>query len=442
MKKYQHLINHSIITVLLILVMAAITQVWSQQPALLSAPILGAQTTTSAKVWTMVRDCRQVALHAGTQVYEIATAGKPHWKGHVPVTFAVTGIPAGATVEAQLYLDGQPAGQPFQIATTPVTLQPAWSFLLGSCALYGVGLSGMIKPGRYTKIFDEMRANPSDFMLWLGDNVYLLNGEWNDPVRMYEKYTKVRLDPATNAFLASRPQYAILDDHDYGPNNAEGDFPNKGTTLGCFRDFWPNPYFGQGEGTGSYYDFQYQDGAFFMLDDRWYRNSIGNAQVIGPQQMQWLQQRLKASTATFKFIALGSQVLSEVNAHETWSRFPERQQLFDFIKAQRITGVIFLSGDRHFTELCRLEQAGLYPLYDFTSSPISSILRKQVDRPKDPEYDHALRVPETKVVAHNFGKVTIEGPLGQRLCKLQTFDDYGRLLWTHEIPQQALVWAP
>lgn len=413
---------------------------YSQAPQCLSKPIIGAQTPTTAKVWAMVENCKTVKVRVGDHVYNLPIAGKTSWNGHVPVTVEVTGIPAGKSLKGQFYLDGVAVGESFAIAAAPVDLKQEWSFLMGSCALYGLGATGLIKPGRHTKIFDEMTANPSDFMLWLGDNVYLLNGEWNDVDRMYEKYTKVRLEAHTNAFLCSRPQYAILDDHDYGPDNAEGDFENKAATLACFRDFWPNPAFGEGDGTGSYYTFDYQDGSFFMLDDRWYRNSTDNQQVIGPAQMQWLQQQLKASKSTFKFIGIGSQVLSEVNAHETWSKFPERQALFDFIKAEQITGVIFLTGDRHFTELCKLEQAGLYPLYDFTSSPISSILRKKVNHPKDPEYTHALRVDGTKVVEHNFGKVTVLGPVGERVCRLETFDAYGKLLWQHEIPQQALSW--
>ena len=412
----------------------------AQSPQCLSKPIIGAQTTTSAKVWTMVQNCKTAELHVDGRVYNLPITGKTSWNGHVPITFDVADIPAGQSLEGQIYLDGLAVGSPFAIEAAPVALKQEWSFLLGSCALYGLGATGLIKPGRHTEIFDEMTATPSDFMVWLGDNVYLLNGEWKDVDRMYEKYTKVRLEPHTNAFLTSRPQYAILDDHDYGPDNAEGDFENKAATMACFRDFWPNPAFGEGEGTGTYYSWDYQDGSFFMLDDRWYRNSADNQQVIGPTQMQWLQNKLKANKSTFKFIGLGSQVLSEVNAHETWSKFPERQALFDFIKAERITGVIFLTGDRHFTELCKLEQAGLYPLYDFTSSPISSILRKKVNHPKDPEYEHALRVNGTKVVEHNFGKITVLGPVCDRVCRLETYDAYGKLLWQHDIPQKSLSW--
>jgi alkaline phosphatase D len=211
-------------------------------------------------------------------------------------------------------------------------------------------------------------------------------------------------------------------------------------TMSCFRDFWPNPYFGDGAGQGTYFDFAYQDASFYMLDDRWFRVTESNQQVLGPTQMEWLQTRLKQSKSTFKFIALGSQVLSEANQHETWSRFPERQRLLDFIQAERISGVIFLSGDRHFAELCRLKQDGLYPLYDFTSSPISSIVRKKVNHPDDIEFNHSLRVEGTKAAQHNFGKVTILGPEGNRICRLECMDAYGNLLWRHEISQQELTW--
>lgn len=186
-------------------------------PRLLSPPIFGAQTPTSLKVWTLAADAGVIELHYLDQVLTYSCEGTTCWKGNTPATFEVKGL-GQDSVQAQFYLDGKPSGSPFWLKTATSKPKPEWSFLMGSCALYGVGVSGLVKPGRYTEIFDEMTAIDSDFMLWLGDNVYLLNGEYNDSDRMYEKYTKVRLEPHTNAFLASRPQYAILDDHDFGPD--------------------------------------------------------------------------------------------------------------------------------------------------------------------------------------------------------------------------------
>ncbi|HEX2901627.1 MAG TPA: hypothetical protein VHS96_18080, partial [Bacteroidia bacterium] len=229
----------------------------AQAPVLLGKPMTGAVSTTTANVWIMVKGAQTVELRVGGAVYKFLPAGRKSWDGHVPVTFEVKGLEPGNTAEAQVWLDGKPVGAPFPVKAAPAAAQAQWSFMLGSCAFYGVGATRLVQPGRFTDIFDVMRDKPTDFMLWLGDNVYLLNGEWNSDSRMYEKYTKARLDPHINDFLATRPNYAMLDDHDYGPDNAEGDFANKGATMACFKDFWPNPYFGNGIGA-TYTHFDYQ----------------------------------------------------------------------------------------------------------------------------------------------------------------------------------------
>jgi alkaline phosphatase D len=51
----------------------------------------------------------------------------------------------------------------------------------------------------------------------------------------------------------------------------------------------------------------------------------------------------------------------------------EHQELLQFIKDNGISGVVLLSGDRHFTELTRRDNKEFYPFYDFTCSAISSI---------------------------------------------------------------------
>lgn len=45
----------------------------------------------------------------------------------------------------------------------------------------------------------------------------------------------------------------------------------------------------------------------------------------------------------------------------------EWNSLMDFIVANKISGVVFLTGDRHFTEVIAYQPAGGYPLYDITS---------------------------------------------------------------------------
>lgn len=277
-----------------------------------------------------------------------------------------------------------------------------------------------------------------DFMVWMGDNNYLMFGEWNDKERMQKKFITMRLHKKFNRFFASRPHYATWDDHDFGPDNSDGTFPNKDATLANFQSFWPNPYYGTDKTPGVFSHFKYMDSEIFLLDDRYHRISSGRQQILGPGQMAWLKERLSASTATFKFIVHGSQVLNELNTYECYAEYDERQVLFDFIRDSQVEGVIFLSGDRHFTELLKLKQEGLYPFYEFTNSPLTSFLRRSMNREKNVEHNNPQRVPGTLVVKRNFGSVDISGPFGDRVCTLRTFDKSGNLEWEYKIKAREL----
>ena len=46
--------------------------------------------------------------------------------------------------------------------------------------------------------------------------------------------------------------------------------------------------------------------------------------------------------------------------------------MLDLIKVTKANGVIFITGDVHYGEISVLKQDGLYPIYDFTSSGITS----------------------------------------------------------------------
>jgi alkaline phosphatase D len=73
-----------------------------------------------------------------------------------------------------------------------------------------------------------MENEKAHFNLWLGDHVYmLLPHDYATKENMIAKYNWQRSEPRLKSFLASTPQYAVWDDHDYGPNNADSFFVNK-----------------------------------------------------------------------------------------------------------------------------------------------------------------------------------------------------------------------
>ena len=71
-------------------------------------------------------------------------------------------------------------------------------FLIGSCVFpYPIlWLTGKKKE----MIFNSMAKHEKDFMIWLGDNVYYLLGEWKSAERMHKKNLKTRLKPKLNSF--------------------------------------------------------------------------------------------------------------------------------------------------------------------------------------------------------------------------------------------------
>lgn len=403
-------------------------------------PMQGHTTPHSMRVWLMVEDAQQVQVTLGTQRQSMQLAGRFGWDRHVPMTFDFTGLEPDTEYPLKVEIDGQAWPDTYALRTFQDEAAGSYSFTMGSCALYGTGAFRLIRPGSFTHIYESMLATPSDFFLWLGDNVYLLTGEWDDSSRTYKKYTKVRLEARGNAFMTSRPQYAIRDDHDFGPDNSGADFANKHITTAAFHDFWPNPPAPLLDVPGTFTQFSYRDSDFFLLDGRHNRKAADSSQMYGADQMRWLCRALEASKATFKFIVTGSQSLSQVNPGETWADYAERTAFLDFVREARIPGVVFLSGDRHFTEMMRYQPEGMYPLYEVTCSPLTSILRRRPLRPNDVEYNNPLRLEGTKLVDHNYGRLSIDGPPNDRVCKVEILDAAGQVVWTREIRANELKW--
>jgi alkaline phosphatase D len=102
--------------------------------------------------------------------------------------------------------------------------------------------------------------------------------------------------------------------------------------------------------------------------------------------------------------------------------------LFDLITKEKIPGVIFISGDRHWTSLCKVEREGTYPLYDLTVSALTSGASAPVKEEKDSPY-----VEGTCVTKHNYGILEILGKRNDRVLKINILDKDGKEIWIKEI---------
>jgi alkaline phosphatase D len=112
----------------------------------------------------------------------------------------------------------------------------------------------------------------------------------------------------------------------------------------------------------------------------------------------------------------------------------ERNKLLDYIVDNNIKGVIFMTGDKHYSELSKRNWRG-YTFYDFTSSPISSPV---MPRKGLGAYKNALSVKGTVIYRKNFGRVKITGAPGSRVCNLAIYGKSGRLKWYYTIKSEEL----
>ena len=326
---------------------------------------------------------------------------------------------------------------------------PDFTVAFGSCvyvndAPYDRALAPTGKPyGTDNGIFASIAAKKPDVMLWLGDYLYLREADYGSPAGMAARWRHDRVQPQIQSLLRTGNHYAIWDDHDFGPNDSNASFTYKADSLRLFQRYWANGAWGMPGTPGVFRSVSLNDVDFFLLDGRYYRDAdsaqnLSGKTLFGASQLRWLKNALLASTARFKVIAAGNQIVKEVPPRiEGWSHFTdERREFFDWLTANRVNGVLFLSGDRHHTELNKQERHGAYPLYDFTCSPLTSGVHAPV-RGEDMSRTDA----DTVVNQHNFCTLDVAGAWGERRMTLKSFDAAGRELWKRELSANELMHA-
>ena len=210
-----------------------------------------------------------------------------------------------------------------------------------------------------------------DLVLMLGDNHY---ANTVNIAKQRADYAMHRGVAGFREITAKVPCIGIWDDHDFGPNNSDGTLPGKEDSLAVFKEFWANAGFGEEDNPGCYHRFTRGDVDFFMLDVRYHR-SPDNAPkddpaktMLGAKQLAWLKREVKASKATVKFIAAGSEFQSN-GTLDSWTSYPaERRALLDYLRDEVGDGVVFLSGDRHFSAGYQVEGRWI----EVTSGPLGS----------------------------------------------------------------------
>lgn len=344
-----------------------------------AGPLIGNVTPTSATIWLFsARDARceafvspdpETLFNTPTPfIHEFGPVDKPAGKFEGTIQFATLGELAPDTMyHYGVKMDGKTAETLKGSFRTPP--------LPGTPHKFRMVLTSCMKHGQPQESWNLVRSEKPHLHLTVGDTQY---SDSTDPSVQWKHHLRYRRVPEFAAVIRNIPTLAMWDDHDYGPNNSDGTAAGKERSLAGWKQFWANPAAGTDRTPGAFFRFNWGEIDFFVVDGRYHRspdNAPDDAEkrMLGDAQFNWLLEGLKASRAKFKVIASGSTL--NHSKSDGWRIYTfARHRLFDAIRANRIDGVVYMSGDIHNSLVWQHPESNRvgYPLVEVISSGVAN----------------------------------------------------------------------
>jgi alkaline phosphatase D len=336
---------------------------------LFNGPMLGDVLPDSAKFWVRTAGDGDVQIVVGDRKSGVAktTAATDY-----TAVLTVAGLKPFTEYTYKVLLDGKTIEkEAYHFRTAPAAGQQVeFHVTFGSGSRY-------VPKNEYA--WSNMADTRPLAYLALGDNVYIDVTERRDAQRLF--YYRRALSPNYAKLIASVGMYAIWDDHDMARNDDSGgpgmNAAWKRPNWKVFTENWNNPHYGGGETLpGTWHSFSLGDVDFFMTDGRFYRHKEGKT-MLGPDQKKWLIDELSKSKGKFKVLASGTMWSdgADKGGKDSWAgdwARQERDEIFDVISQKKIDGVILISGDRHRSDIWKMDRPG-YPLYEFVSARVTNM---------------------------------------------------------------------
>lgn len=254
-------------------------------------------------------------------------------------------------------------------------------------------------------------------------DLFLFAGNTVDSVRFDEKplmaqYQKMDQNSSYQTIRQSVPFLATWDEQDYGLKNGDGDFASKNESRTAFLKYWnyiPKIQDKESEGVehsviiGS----EGKKVQIIMLDTRYYSSALrsggdegsfkknwnSKASMLGSKQWNWLKEELK-KPADFRIVVSPVQLIANTYPGEKWGIYPlERQKLFSTIRDLKLKNIIFVSGNRQFGAIAKVDLKRHGALYDITAGPLNGEAL-----PSEKDF-HYVQHPISQI---NFGLISID----------------------------------
>jgi alkaline phosphatase D len=276
------------------------------------------------------------------------------------------------------------------------------------------------------------------------------------------KYDSLGVKPEFRKLKSGTRILATWDDHDFGWNDSGKYYPFKEESKTIFLDFFNEPFHSERrkhEGIYTSYVFGNKGKRVqvILLDVRTFRSDLlkheasaepnekffypldydphvaADSQLLGEAQWQWLEKEL-SKPAEIRIIGSGSQFGISYNGYEAWANFPhEQKRMLELIRKTKAEGVLFITGDVHYGEISKLIHEGLYPIYDITSSGITSTWYFAAPN------DNRIEGP---VMENHFGMISIDWSKKDPVIKMEIIDVTGNHRVEYSIRRSDLSFRP
>jgi alkaline phosphatase D len=281
-----------------------------------------------------------------------------------------------------------------------------------------------------------------DAFVSLGDIIY---ADTEDMTVMQAMYAQMDTVTSFKALRNSCAFYGIWDDHDYGVNDGDASYVKREASQQLFLDFLKEPASSERRKTQGIYDARYLDDEkrvqLILLDTRFFRSPWvkdgvtgmryrpvygADKTMLGEAQWQWFEAQLRLP-AQVRIVASGIQVVNDTHGYECWGLFPlERERLFQLLRKTQASGVLFVSGDRHFAELSVMDGGVGYPIYDLTSSGLTHTAQSGHLSPNNKRVGDGFN-------GFHFGALTIDLEADEPAVLLEIRDLNNHVPITHQI---------
>lgn len=287
---------------------------------------------------------------------------------------------------------------------------------------YTITFSSCLSQFGDTSLWNTIAREKPQLFLFTGDTIY---ADTLDLGVKRASYARLNADQNYRNFKKKTRVLAVWDDHDYGYNDAGGNYRMKKQMQKIFLDAFDEPQNSvRQRQEGIYTAEELNLGGsviqIIVLDVRYFRSdwSYGpkappfsrtyvednrdTSTMLGAAQWRWLAEQIERP-ADLRILVSSTPVLSDDYLGERWGAFPkERARLYREMAGAKTGKWLIVTGDRHFAQILEVKNILPYTLTELTASGMNTVWED------GSQFPDRLRVGST-IADYNYGTLRISG---------------------------------